>query len=414
MKKTAMNTKAGSIYPFLDPRTPMANSDMLPIKISVFLNGAQFRIGLKLYATPELFKKATSPKGSIPNEAKKLKAEIDVYINKAYEILEMFPTATQKLFTNLFKSENGLSVEGKTDMSMLFQAKIEELTEEDRAGSISFYDEALKVFKRFRKNFFLEDITVQWLKSFRAWWINQGNSQATAQIHMRSLRHIYNRSINMGLISQSHYPFKEFVIGSSSKSKNVVYPEQMKQLWQYQPRNADEEQAKDFFIFLYVQNGLNIKDGLSLKGSQIKGAMISFVRSKTARTTSQTKEIMMYLHPEAKRIIERWGNLQTKDYLFPYFRGTKSDIERKEIKDKLARNLNRNLHVIGKELGLQMNLNMNLARHSFATRLMIDGTPAAHISDALGHSSGAVTAHYLKTLPDAQYKRIGESLLEFK
>ena len=132
MKKTAMNTKAGSIYPFLDPRTPMANSDMLPIKISVFLNGAQFRIGLKLYATPELFKKATSPKGSIPNEAKKLKAEIDVYINKAYEILEMFPTATQKLFTNLFKSENGLSVEGKTDMSMLFQAKIEELTEEDR------------------------------------------------------------------------------------------------------------------------------------------------------------------------------------------------------------------------------------------------------------------------------------------
>ena len=75
----------------------------------------------------------------------------------------------------------------------------------------------------------------------------------------------------------------------------------------------------------------------------------------------------MYLHPEAKRIIEKWGHLETKDYLFPYFRGTKSDIERKEIKDKLARNLNRNLHVIGKELGLQMNLNMNLARHSFAT-----------------------------------------------
>jgi len=122
----------------------------------------------------------------------------------------------------------------------------------------------------------------------------------------------------------------------------------------------------------------------------------------------------MFLHPEAKRIIEKWGNLKTKDYLFPYFRGTKSDIERKEIKDKLARNLNRNLHVIGKELGLQMNLNMNLARHSFATRLLIDGTPTAHISDALGHSSGAVTAHYLKTLPDAQYKRIGESLLEFK
>ena len=188
----------------------------------------------------------------------------------------------------------------------------------------------------------------------------------------------------------------------------------MKKLWEYEPRTTDEAISKDFFIFLYLQNGLNLKDGLSLKGSQIKGDMISFVRAKTSRTTSETKEIMMFLHPEAKRIIEKWGTLKTKDYLFPYFRKTKSDIERKEIKDKVARNLNRGLHVIGKELGLPMNLNLNLARHSFATRLLIDGTPTAHISDALGHSSGAVTAHYLKTLPDEQYRKIGQSLLEFK
>jgi integrase/recombinase XerD len=46
-------------------------------------------------------------------------------------------------------------------MSILFQSKIDELVEEDRAGSVCFYEEALKVFKRFRKNFYLEDITVQ-------------------------------------------------------------------------------------------------------------------------------------------------------------------------------------------------------------------------------------------------------------
>ena len=412
--RTTLNTKAGSVFPFLDPRTPMANSDMLPVKITVFLKGAQFRIGLKLYAMPDLFQKAMSSKGSIPNDAKKLKAEIDAYLDKAYEILDLFPNADQRMFTNLFKSESGLTVDGKTDMTILFQSKISELIEEDRAGSVSFYEESLKVFKRFRTKFYLEDITVQWLKAFRAWWLNQGNSPATAQIHMRSLRHIFNRAIKIGLISQGHYPFKEYTIGSSSKSKDVLYPDQMKLLWEYEPHTTDEARSKDFFIFLYVQNGLNLKDGLSLKGSQIKGDMISFVRAKTSRTTSETKEIMMFLHPEAKRIVEKWGNLKTKDYLFPYFRGTKSDIERKEIKDKLARNLNRDLHVIGKALGLTMNLNLNLARHSFATRLLIDGTPTAHISDALGHSSGAVTAHYLKTLPDAQYKRIGESLLEFK
>ncbi len=409
-----MNSKAGSVYAFLDARTPMANSDQLPVKLSCFLKGSQFRIGLKLRATPELFQKAMSPKGSIPKDAKMLKAEIDVYLDKAKAILDEFPNANQKLFTNLFKSDTGLKVSGKTDMRVLFQSKIDELIDEDRAGSVSFYQQSLNVFVRFRNDFYLEDVTVPWLKAFRAWWINQGNSNATAQIHMRSLRHIYNLAIKNGSIAQGHYPFKEYSIGSSTKSKDVVYPAQMKKLWKYKPRTNGEARSKDFFIFLYIQNGLNLKDALSIKGSQIKGDMISFVRAKTSKTASETKEIMMYLHPEAKRIIEKWGDLDTQDYLFPWFRGTESDMERKHAKDILARNLNRDLRPIGKALKLPTNLTLNLARHSYATKLKLDGVPVSFISDALGHSSAAVTAHYMKGLPDAHYKKISESLLNFK
>ena len=402
MKKTT-NVKAGSVYPFLDARTPMASSDLLPVKLSVILKGSQFRIGLKLYSSQEVFAKAMSAKGSIPKEAKILKDEIDVYLNKAKKILELFPNATQKMVIKLFKSEAELQVSGKTDMSILFQSKIAELIEEDRAGSISFYEAALHVFKKFRKGFYLEDITVEWLKSFRAWYINLGNSNATVQIHMRSLRHIYNRAIKQGHIAPGHYPFKDFTIGTSSKSKLVLYPAQIKLLWQYKPRTYGECRAKDYFIFLYLSNGMNIKDALSIKGSQIKGDMITFVRGKTLNTTSETKEIMVYLHPEAKRIIEKWGTLKTDDYIFPCFRGTKSDIERKKSKDILAR----------KKLKFEFNITLSLARHSYATRLKIDGTSTAFISEALGHSSSTVTAHYMKTLPDAQYKKISETLLEF-
>ena len=366
MKKTE-NSKAGSVYPILDARTPMANSAMLPIKISVNIRGQVFKVGLKLYSTPEIFEKAISSKGSISNEAKKLKSEIDVYVNKAKEILQQYPKADKKIFSTLFKSDNGLKISGKTDLSVLFQSKIDELIAEDRAGSISFYIAALSTFQKFRNTFYLEDITVEWLTAFRAWYINLGNSNATSQIHMRGLRHIYNRAIKDGYISQGMYPFKDYSIGTSSKSKNVLYPEQLKLLWNYQTNSLEQTRSKDFFILLYLLNGMNPIDALRLKGTQIKGDMLSFVRSKTSKTNTETKDIVVYLHPEARRIIEKYGCIDTTDYVFPYFRGTKSDIERKKVKDILARNINRNIRPIGIAIGLPMPLSLNLARHSFAT-----------------------------------------------
>ncbi len=407
------NTKIGSVYAFLDARTPMANSELLPVKISVILKGKQFRVGVKLYTTPDIFNKAMTGKGGIPKEAKMLKDSIEVYVSKAKDILDQFPNADRKMFTNLFKSESALKVTGKTDLAVLFKQKIDELTEEDRAGSISFYEQALLTFQRFRKHFYLEDITVEYLKAFKAWWINQGNSNATAQIHMRSLRHIYNRAIKDGFISSGLYPFKEYTIGTASKSKDVLYPEQVKALLDYKPQSLGETRARDYFIFLYLCNGMNIKDALSIKGSQIKGDMLTFVRSKTVNTNSQTKEIIVYLHPEAKRIIEKWGTLNTNDYIFPCFRGTKSDIERKAAKDVLARNLNRDLRPVGKAIGLSINLTMNLARHTYATSMKLNEVPVAFISEALGHSSGAVTAHYMKTLPDNKYKEMSDKLMKF-
>lgn len=299
-------------------------------------------------------------------------------------------------------------------MVVLFQSKIDELIAEDRAGSIRFYVSALSTFQKFSKSFYLEDITIEWLKAFRAWYINLGNSNATSQIHMRCLRHIINRAIKDGYMSQGMYPFKDYSIGTTTKSKNVLYPEQLKLLWNYKPLNSWEARSKDFFILLYLLNGMNIKDALSLKGTHVRGDMISFVRAKTSKTNSETKEIMVYLHPEAKRIIEKYGSLKTNDYIFPYFRGTKSDIERQKAKILIAHALNNNLWPIGVAIGLPMRLTLNLARHSYATRLKMDGVSTAFISDAMGHSTGAITAHYLKTLPDEQYKRISNTLLTFE
>ncbi len=58
------------------------------------------------------------------------------------------------------------------------------------------------------------------------------------------------------------------------------------------------------------------------------------------------------------------------------------------------------LNKIGIKLGFDVRLNIAIARHSFATKQKLSGTPVSFISDAMGHSSVAVTEHYLKSLPD--------------
>lgn len=123
--------------------------------------------------------------------------------------------------------------------------------------------------------------------------------------------------------------------------------------------------------------------------------------------------VVFYLHPEARRIIDTWGNIASEEYIFLCFNGTKNDMERKHLKDVFARNLNRDLKRIGRKLSFKVSLNMNLARHSFATRLKLDGVPVTFISDALGHGDVSTTMHHIKTLPEEKYKEISDALLKF-
>lgn len=88
-------------------------------------------------------------------------------------------------------------------------------------------------------------------------------------------------------------------------------------------------------------------------------------------------------------------------------------MERDRRKNVFARLQNRSLRDIGKKLGFEMNLTLNLARHSFATKLNIDGVDTSAIQRSLGYSSPKTTEHYMKTLPIHRYKQISDNLLDF-
>jgi site-specific recombinase XerD len=71
------------------------------------------------------------------------------------------------------------------------------------------------------------------------------------------------------------------------------------------------------------------------------------------------------------------------------------------------------LFKIGRDLGFEVRLTLSLARHSFATKMKIDGVAVSAISDALGHTTTTTTEHYMKSLPNEHLKQMSSNLLKF-
>jgi integrase/recombinase XerD len=411
-----MKGKNYSVNVQWDSRYPLAGTtDVCPIQLVVNIQGLQFRVSLKMYSTKDEFNKAVKTKGG-GVEIKELRRQVNDYVNKAENILERLPNPTRETFQRLFKSETDLFASNKTDITLLFNEYKIQLEKEERIKTAQNLVSALTSLKKYRSKIHFEDINEAWLKGYRQWMENQGNSATTTQIYLRNLRTIFNKAIADGFVSEKHYPFKAYTIGTSAKSKSVLYAPQLKALWEYEPTTMRERRSKDFFFMCFLTNGANFADIVYLKFKDIKGDTLTFVRKKTQRTnTIADKEITVYMHDDIRRIINTWGNKpgNPEDYIFPILNGHRTAIAKEKRRKTIQRITNRMLNSIGKKLGFTERLTLNLARHSFATHLKVSGTPIGFITDALGHASSKTTEHYMKSIPTEKYKEISDALLKF-
>ncbi|MBC7720996.1 MAG: site-specific integrase [Pedobacter sp.] len=376
----------------------------------------QFRFVIKLSSTKSVFDKATSGKGG-SDEVKEFRKLIQEQVLKAETILDKLDVFNKDAFINYFKT--GISIKPKqklVDVYSLFQDKIDALIQEDRIGYADNVKGSLHSFRNYKKSLRFSDVDESFLKGYKAWMISKGCSPTTYQMYLRNLRTVYNQAVKDGLFIDVAMPFKNFKIGTSAKSKSVLYPSDIKALFEYEAVGIRASRAKDFFIFCYLSNGMNFQDAAHLKFSNIKGDMLCFVRRKTRTTNSVVdKQINVYLHPEAIEIIKRWGNVSKKpnDYIFPILNNAVGALKQSETFKRYRRVSNKMLRQIGEDLGFSVKLCLNLARHSFGTRLKLDGVSVSFISDAMGHSSSKTTEHYLKSIPDDKYKEMSSRLLEF-
>lgn len=385
-----------------------------PVCIRICHMRRQWLITLRLSATVKDFTKALAGTGTLSEKQKQLRDQMLEQRQKAQDVLGNLQVITKDNFNHAFYGEvDIIKASQLLDMRSQFKLYISELTDAEQIRSAEMYTNAMNSLLAFRKNLNLQDIDAKYLRAYEAHMKNQGCSASTTSMYLRCLRSVFNRCIKQKKLPKKFYPFEDYAVYTGKKSKSVLYPTQVEAFLKHEPKNEARQRCKDYWFFSFLANGMNPKDMMSLRYSDIKGDKLTFERQKTIRTRKDAEPIVLFLHPMALDIIKRWGNKQKADsYVFPLFNDCKTEQERFETLKIWKRQTNRILNRMGEVLGFE-ELNMSLARHSMASALAMKNINVSIISRMMGHSRLETTAHYLHSLPDDAMKSINNGLLDF-
>lgn len=348
-----------------------------------------------------------------PGDLKDKKLDLDAKEKKARDILDKMPHFSFEVFKTNF--EGTQMVLGT--LSNAFEVHIKALNESDRIGTAICFKNAKVSLEKFRKHVLLPDITVDFLNQYEKWMRKAGASWTTIGMYLRCVRILINKAIHAGELPATFYAFGsgKYEIKSEEGEKKSLTLAEVKKIYDYQPEDKSTAMVKDFFIFSYLCNGMNVQDICTLKFNSIQGDILKFTRAKTSATTTRKKEIKVILRKDQKTIIKKWGNKDQNpnNYIFPILRPGQTSQEQKRLVNQFTGLMNDHLKLIAKFTGINQNLTTYVARHSFATILKRSGASMELISEALGHSELKTTKHYLASFEDETLKMATSALLAF-
>lgn len=311
-----------------------------------------------------------------------------------------------------------------SSVNAAFKTKIKELQKNGQVGTAGIYDSAIKSLTDFNKgrDIRFNAVNKAWLERYEKWFIGDDkNSYATASIYLRSLRAIFNEAIRDVSIPGEIYPFGrdrgKYEIPSSPGRKLALNMQQIKTIVEYKVKaGSTDEKMRDLWFFIYMANGMNIKDLVTLRWRNIVNSEIEYFREKTRKTTKKKQHIIVPVLAEMEQIIDKWSNNDRSpdQYVFGYLtKRTNTPENVRLVSQNLTRLMNKHLKKISEATGLP-HISTYTARHSFSTALLRSGANVEFISEALGHSSIETTKAYLAGFETEARRKMNTNLLNFE
>jgi integrase/recombinase XerD len=305
-------------------------------------------------------------------------------------------------------------------ISRVYLYCIKKLIQEGRIGSAINYQRSYVDLFKFRGNVLFKEITVPYLYQFEQMTLARGVSRSTVATILRPLRTVFNEAIEQGIIIREKcYPFgrRKYQIPATRNFKKALGIDDVKKIFYYEPVCDDQKRAKDFWLFCYLANGMNVKDMIYLKYKNIDGEFIVFERAKTERSTRRDSRLInVFIGDELKEIIARQGNNSKApdNYLFPIIKPDLSILEQFDLLNHTRSYINEGMAAIRDALGIDKKITTIVSRHTFATVMKRSGASTEFIQESLGHTDPKTTENYLGSFENSVKKEFASALTAFK
>jgi integrase/recombinase XerD len=369
----------------------------------------------------------------LTDRQKEVNKRIMAFQSRANDVADELDVFTFAMFEDLYLSNR----EATDSIAFGFNRYIIQLREQGRISTASSFECTKKCIEEYRSGLRYADITPEMLKRFEKWMLTPQSvkrhwkgmdhpvvmlreplSKTTVGIYMRSLRAVINRA----KINPALYPFSKnmekgkYMIPTGRNIKKALKPDQLASMYNFPTKPGTmEDLAKDYWFFMYLCNGMNLKDVCLLKWKNKDGDTLKFIRAKTMNTNRREKAVEVYLKPIAKAIIAKWGqpSIDPNGFIFPHIQKDSTPEDVRRIVQQVNQNINKHIGRIAKAVGIDRPVTTYFARHSFATVMRNSGTSVDLLSDLLGHSTWKQTAEYLDGFEKETIEHATDALTSF-
>ncbi len=257
---------------------------------------------------------------------------------------------------------------------------------------------------------FLE-INYEFLINYERHLRKLGNGVNTIHANMKTIKAIYNEALNSGyFVPENGTPWRLYRPKKEKSKRGKLTEEQILQVAKLDIRaGINEWHSRNIFMLSFYLQGMRTADILQLTWGHIHEGRVEYNAGKTNKFRS--KKII----DKAQAILDlyHYNGLRPTDYVFPFLKGKnrKQFTDEDWIKVLASSNalINGHLTNIAAKIGVTK-ISMHVARHSFADIAKRKTGNVYAVSNALDHSSVAVTEDYFSSATRAENDDLVDSV----